>query len=115
MPPRTPPGIIETRSRQFLLPQMRSLRTPDGRRLAPQSEKRARDSACDLPPWNGFVVLKNSSSYDGGCLRVCALWTRHGVNTPAETNFNSQPARHRMSNMCANRSSLNPFNNKVQA
>src|SRR6266853_4872321 len=70
MPPRTPPGIRETRSRQFLLLYTRHLRTLEGRRLAPQLEKSTRNKPCSFPPWNEITVLRISSSYSGGCLRV---------------------------------------------
>src|SRR6267378_4816479 len=70
MPPRTPPGIKETRSRQFLLPHTRHLRTLEGERLTPPSEKRTRNKPSSFPPRNEIAVLKISSSYSGGCLRL---------------------------------------------
>src|SRR5882762_5866069 len=91
MPPITPPGIKETRSRQFLLPHTRHLRTLEGARLTPQSEKRTRNKPFSFPPWNEIAVLKISSSYGGGCLRVALYLAR--VQRTGGSEFQSPTCR----------------------
>ena len=53
---------------------MRHLRTLEGERITPPSEKRTRNKPSSFPPWNKIAVLKISNSDSGGCLRVGSLY-----------------------------------------